>query len=176
MRNVFALYKSHALQDSQDPFYANGTAPFYGCLASVTMDPYAFKMLVPAEQFVAVPPTLTKFAPGHDARLLAEPGAANATTVDVRLEFNVPMDCGGVTSALALNASTSGLSASAPAITNVQCGALPNPDPALLSGAGTSAWSWNATLTGVPDGILVLTLHHAPAAGGSGGATAHATT
>lgn len=166
VQNLFSPYETYVLQDSGQSYFNNGTAPFTGCLPQVVMDPLSFKLLVPQTEWIPVPPMLTKFWPGHDARLLTVPGDTNATTVDIRLEFNVPMDCDAVTHALTLNASSSGLSSSTPTITNVQCGNLPNPDPATISGSGTSSWSWNATLTDVPDGIIELVLNKPASANG----------
>lgn len=159
IKNLFAPYETYTLENSGESFFDNGTAPFQGCLASVTMDPYSFKAFVPESEWIAVPPQLTKFNPGHDARLLNVPGDSNATTIDISLEFNVAMSCDSVTGALSLNVSSSG-HGDTPKITNVQCGNLANPEPATVSGAGTSSWSWNATLTGVPDGIISLTLNN----------------
>ncbi|KAI5123355.1 hypothetical protein M0805_001776 [Coniferiporia weirii] len=166
VQNLFAPYETYTLQNSLQSYFNNGAAPYTGCLASVTMDPLSFKLLVPQTEWVPVPPMLTKFSPGHDARLLTVEGDSNSTTIDVRLEFNVAMDCNGVTSALSFNASSSGTGSSTPSITNVECGALPSPDPATVSGSGTSSWSWNATLTGVPDGIIEIILDNPASANG----------
>lgn len=176
IQNLFSPFESYTLQASGESYFNNGTAPFVGCLNSISMDPLSFKLFVPQAAWTAVPPMLTKFSPGHDARLLVVDGDDNSTNVDVRLEFNVPMDCNGVTSAVSFNVSSPSMGgAQTPSISNVQCGALPNPDPATITGSGTSAWSWNATLTGVPDGIIEVILSNAPAAnnGGNTGSVDH---
>lgn len=69
------------------------------------MDPYNFKLLVPEAEWVAVPPQLTRFRSGHDARIQAESGDANATTVDISLESNDPMNCGQVMASISFNVS-----------------------------------------------------------------------
>lgn len=130
------------------------------------MEPYGFKALVPVEQWVPQLPAITKFIPGHDHRIMAKTGEPNATTVDVTLEFNVPMDCDGVTQSISLNMTSSGKGGQ-PTITNVKCGAVSNPDPAKIVGADVSVWSWSATLTNFLDGVLTLTVDRAPSQGGN---------
>ncbi|KAI0322220.1 glycoside hydrolase family 13 and glycosyltransferase family 5 domain-containing protein [Amylostereum chailletii] len=156
VRNLFAPFENYTLQDSLSSYYVNGTAPWQGCLHSVTMDPYGFKALVPIDEWVAPRPALTKFSPGHDARISSENGT---TSVDIRFEFNTAMSCTGVTKALSLNMSSSG-HGSAPSVdsNSVQCGTVDNANTPLLPGDQASAWYWQVTLQNVPDGILSLTL------------------
>lgn len=169
VRNLFSPYETYDLQDSLSSFNNDSKAPWFGCLPSVTMDPFSFKALVPVPQWSAPLPVITKFVPGHDARLLANSGDTNATTVDISFQFNTAMSCNGVTQSISFNMSSSG-HGSAPTITNVQCAAIQTPDPTRLSGAPPSTWSWSATLTNFPDGVLTLTVNNpASTAGNSTG-------
>lgn len=164
IKNLFSPFESYTLEASASPYYDDGQAPYVGCLNSITMDPLSFKLFVPEDNWVAVPPMLTKFSPGHDYRILNDGSDSDNATVDIRLEFNVEMDCNGITNALSFNVSGGG---SSPSASNVNCGTLPNPDPATISGSGTSSWSWNATLTNVPDGIIQITLDNPASSSGS---------
>ncbi|KAF8892560.1 glycoside hydrolase family 13 and glycosyltransferase family 5 protein [Infundibulicybe gibba] len=166
VRNLFAPYESYDLEDSLSPFFNDGKAPYFGCLPSITMEGFGFKALVPVNQWVAPLPALTKFVPGHDHRILVKPGDTNATTVDISLEFNTPMDCDNILKSLTLNMSSSG-KGSAPTISRNTCGAIANPDPARISGAAISAWAFNATLVNFPDGVLTITLNNPTSAGGN---------
>jgi alpha-1,3-glucan synthase len=169
LQNLFSPYETYDLQDSLSSFNNDSKAPWFGCLPSITMDPFSFKALVPAAQWLAPLPVITKFVPGHDARLLAKSGDANATTVDISFQFNTAMSCTGVTQSISFNMSSSG-HGSAPSITNVQCAAIQSPDPTRLSGAPPSTWSWSATLTNFPDGVLTITVNNpASTAGNSTG-------
>jgi alpha-1,3-glucan synthase len=171
VRNLLPPYETYSLNESLSSFNNDNQAPFFGCLANVTMDPYGFKVLVPVDQWVATIPTITKFQPGHDFRILSNPNDANSTSIDISLEFNVPMDCDGVTSSVTLNVSSSGQSAvnggGRVEVSNARCGTVDNPDPAMVVGADVSAWFWNATLVNVPDGVVTITVDHAPAEGGN---------
>ena len=166
IQNLFAPYESYSLQTSSSVYSSDGsTTTYYGCLNSVTMDPFSFKLFVPQENWISVPPMLTKFSPGHDYRILNDGTDSHNATIDIRFEFNVAMSsCDSITNALSFNVSSGG---SAPSVTNVNCGTLPNPDPATISGVGTSSWSWNATLTNVPDGIIQLTLDNPATSSGT---------
>ena len=166
IKNLFDPYEEFTLSDSGDSFFVNGTAPWTGCLPSITMAPFGFKAFVPIGNWVATPPQLTKFRPGHDTRILSDPDNPDASSsVPISLEFNVPMDCTGVTRSVTLTVSDSGKGGS-PTIGNVQCGTVANPDAPVTPGAGASAWYWNATISGVPDGILEIRLERPPSASG----------
>ena len=91
VRNLFYPYETYQLADSLSSYNNDGKAPFFGCLESVTMDAYSFKALVPQDEWIPALPAITKFSPGHDARLIAEEGDANATPIDITLEFNQEM-------------------------------------------------------------------------------------
>ncbi|KAF5383371.1 hypothetical protein D9757_008431 [Collybiopsis confluens] len=172
VRNLLYPFENYTLQESLSPYFNNGMAPYFGCMGSITMDPYGFKVLVLDTDWTQTPPALTGFVPGHDARVLADDGT---TAVNVSLKFSVEMDCGGVTNSVSLNMSSSG-HGSSPSITNVVCG--PATDSGLatgsVSGAAQTVWVWNATVTDFPDGVLVLTVNNPSSSGGlSTGAVDH---
>ncbi|KAF8258343.1 hypothetical protein EI94DRAFT_1622890 [Lactarius quietus] len=93
------------------------------------MDPYGYKVFVPTSEWVLPHPALTKFSPGHDARIMSDPSRAN-NPVTVTFEFNTIMSCTSVTNALTLNMSSSG-HGSNPTFdpSSVMCGPVQNPDP-----------------------------------------------
>ncbi|CAL1704520.1 unnamed protein product [Somion occarium] len=159
VRNLFYPYEEYDLADSLSSFHNDGQPPFTGCLQSVTIPPYGFKALVPSTEWVGPQPALTKFTPGHDARLIAEPGDANATTIDITLEFNVEMDCPTVTQSLSFNVSSSGKGGNPTLDANsVKCQTTKGPEP-LVPGVDASQWTWSGTLQNVPDGILTITVN-----------------
>ena len=49
--------------------------------------PYGFKVFVPAEIWIAPIFTLTKFTPGHDARIEVNSNSSNPSSVNVQMEF-----------------------------------------------------------------------------------------
>ncbi|THU78641.1 glycoside hydrolase [Dendrothele bispora CBS 962.96] len=167
VRNLFAPYETYQLEDSESSFNNDDKAPWFGCLGSVTMAGYGFKALVPVDQWVEPPSALTKFVPGHDHRLLVNPGDVNATTVDISLEFNIEMNCDSVTNSITFNMSSSGKASGSPSITNVQCGEKASPDTGNVQGVSQTAWAWNATLTNFADGVLTIIVDNPQSSGGN---------
>ncbi|THH30758.1 hypothetical protein EUX98_g3423 [Antrodiella citrinella] len=157
VRNLCSPYETYVLQNLLSLYNNDSKAPFFGCLPAVTHDPFGFKALVPEAEWVAPLPAITKFLPGHDVRIQAESGDTNATSLDVTLEVNVPMDCDTVAAAISFNMSSSGHGGS-PSIGTPKCGNVTNPDPASVANADISQFSWSTTLTNVPDSILTITV------------------
>lgn len=163
VRNLFAPYETYILSDTLSPYNADGKPPYYGCLPSLTLEAYGFKAFVTIDQWVGPPPTLTRFIPGHDYRILANPLDSDAMTISISLEFDVVMDCDSVTNSLTLQTSAN---SSTPLIASISCTALFISDPSKISGVSTSQWSWTATLQNVPDGVLTITLANPSAKSG----------
>jgi alpha-1,3-glucan synthase len=163
VRNLFHPYENYTLDQSLSPYYSDGKAPYRGCMGSITMPPMSFKVLVPVDQWVPPLPTVTKFVPGHDARIEVQDGSQNRTTVTIRFEFSDLMDCDSVTQSMSLNISSSGHGSTPTISTNsVQCLTM-NPNdvpPADIPGVAVSTWYWTATLNNVPDGILTITINN----------------
>jgi alpha-1,3-glucan synthase len=168
VRNLFAPYEKYQLQDSLSSFYNNGQAPWQGCLPTITLEGYGFKALVPEAEWVPPRPALTRFLPGHDARILVEPGEINATSLDITLEFSVEMNCDSVTNSLSLNVSSSG-KGGIPSIdrNSIKCSSMISPIAVSVPGSATSAWFWSAQIQNLPDGVLALTLKNPEALNGT---------
>jgi alpha-1,3-glucan synthase len=159
IKNIFYPYETYNLTASQSPYYADGKAPFFGCMQQVIMEPMSFKAFVPIDNWVAPRPAMTRFLPGHDARILAEAGQANATTADIVIEFSTPMDCDSVTSAISFNMSSSGHGGNPTILaSSIKCATMDptNATPSNVVGADLSGWSWSATLQNFHDGILEI--------------------
>lgn len=158
VRNLFPPFENYTLQASLSPYYDDGKAPYRGCVGSVAFEPFGFKALVPVAVWVDPRPALTKFTPGHDARVLS-----NSTNVDISFEFNTAMSCAGLTKALTATTSSKGKTTSPTVLaSSVKCGPVTNPPPATIPSGDTSQWSWTGTLQNVPDGITQITLTAVP--------------
>ncbi|KAF7294911.1 Modular protein with glycoside hydrolase family 13 and glycosyltransferase family 5 domains [Mycena indigotica] len=156
LRNLFAPYESYTLTASGDSFNNDNKAPFFGCLPSLTMEGFGFKALVPATNWIAPAPALTKFTPGHDARILVttnDPGTQNVT-----FEFNTPMDCDSVTQSMKFTLASSGHGGQVAIAGKPVCITINNPDSSRISGGDTSAWRWSANLSNFAAGVLSITI------------------
>jgi alpha-1,3-glucan synthase len=171
LKNLFYPYDTPILVDGNEAYNNDGKAPSRGCLASVTMEPFGFKAYIPLANYIEPTPAITRFVPGHDARLVAEVGDVNATTADIAFEFNTEMNCDSVTKSITFKMSSSGHGGN-PTITGAKCGPVkPDPKQSRITGVSPSAFKWEATLTNLPDGILTITVSKPNAAGTTGAST-----
>ncbi|KAK5172317.1 Cell wall alpha-1,3-glucan synthase ags1 [Saxophila tyrrhenica] len=167
VKNLFYPYDQHTLKDSKQSLGINGSDEPSGCLGSLEMDAYAYKAYVPVDQWVGPRPMITKFSPGHDARILSSVGADGTETVDVELQFSVEMDCDSVTQSITFRSTTDDDSTPNVDESSVSCKTLEAPDDAAFVGAIQSTWSWSATLAGVANGVHSLTVRNASAENGN---------
>lgn len=168
VRNLLPPFEQYQLQPSLDSFFKNNAPPFTGCLPAVSFDAYGFKALVPVSSWVSPLPIMTKFTPGHDHRIMVAAGDPNATNIDVSFEYNIEMDCNSLTNALTFQTSSSGKGGNVTVDPNsIKCGAVQNPDPALIFATQTSVWSWSGTLNNVPDGLIQISLGNIATQGGN---------
>ncbi|KAG6856082.1 hypothetical protein H0H87_007521 [Tephrocybe sp. NHM501043] len=155
VRDLFAPYETYSLSASSLPYNNGSGAPWFGCLPNVTMDKFGFKALVPVAQWTSPIPSLTRFVPGHDHRILVSASDINATIVEISIEFDVAMDCDSVTQSISFNMSSSSIDGP-PTATNVRCATVLNLDHSEPQGRAKSAWIWSATLRDFPDGVLTI--------------------
>ena len=171
VRNLLYPFENYTLGASNQSFFSNGRAPYFGCIESITMRPYDFKALVPVTKWVAPVPSLTKFTPGHDARIEVDENSANPNSVNVRIEFSDPMDCNSVTQSMNFTLASSG-KGSTPSVNSdsVHCQAIQDESiaPAVVLGATVSRWYWNGTIDNVADGILTITINNPRSQNGVG--------
>ncbi|ODN77465.1 hypothetical protein L202_04642 [Cryptococcus amylolentus CBS 6039] len=152
VRNLFYPYENYTLQNSSDPFYDNDKYPYTGCLESVTMDPFMYKALVPQDQWVPQPPTMTKFTPGHDYRYTTTGGTND---IPITIEYDMDMDCDSVTNAMTLNYT---VDSGSPSLENTNCVSIDQADweaPSIPSVA-PGRWRWEGTLKDATDGVYEI--------------------
>ncbi|KAL3424555.1 alpha-1,3-glucan synthase [Phlyctema vagabunda] len=162
VKNLFAPYEEIKLGTSKVSLGIDLSEEFNGCLSSLELAPFAFKAFVPVASFVEPVPMVTKFVPGHDARIISNAGADANGTVDFEIEFSQEMDCAEVKKSL-LVASTNEIGQVATIdFEGATCGNIANPEAPFLVGGIPSAWSFKAKLVNVADGIHQITVKDAP--------------
>ncbi|KIY53580.1 glycoside hydrolase family 13/glycosyltransferase family 5 protein [Fistulina hepatica ATCC 64428] len=159
VRNLLAPFETITLSSSD-----NDTYP--GCVETITMDPYTFKAFVLSEDWLALPPMLSYFYPGHDARI--DTTETNTTSVGIVLGFSQDMDCDSVTNSLSFNMSSSGSSSSSPSVdtSSVSCLTLSSTNATTVSGVSNTTWTWTGTIDDVADGILRIYIDRPSSQGG----------
>ncbi|KAH9842609.1 glycoside hydrolase family 13 and glycosyltransferase family 5 protein [Rhodofomes roseus] len=156
VRNLFYPYETVQLTDSGESYYNNSQAPWFGCFPSITLPPFGFKAYVLEADWVSPPPALTKFSPGHDARV-----PSNSSSIDITLEFNLEMSCSSITNSISLNMSTAGTGIIPTLDTgSANCGPVNGTPSDEVYGVSVSAFSWKATINNVPDGVLQITVNN----------------
>ncbi|KAE9972211.1 hypothetical protein EG328_005136 [Venturia inaequalis] len=167
VKNLLAPYEEIKLKNGPDKLFLAGSQEFNGCVDNLELEPWAFKAYVPIEHWMGNPsPTLTKFVPGHDARILAKANTGN--TVDIEFQFSQDMDCDFITENLLINSTTTEASTAKIDAQSVFCGNVTEADSTKYVAQIPSVWSWKATLINVPTGIHALTIANARTMDGSG--------
>ena len=176
VRNLLYPFENYTLGASNRSFYFDGKAPYFGCIESITLQPYDFKVLVPADIWVAPIPSISGFTPGHDARIEVADNSSNPNSIDVQIEFSDLMDCDSVTQSLNFTLASSG-KGSTPSVNSgsVQCQTISdaNITPASVLGATVSTWYWKGTIDNVADGILTITINNPQSQNGVGTGVGH---
>lgn len=171
VKNLFYPFDEHTLEDSGTTLGLNGSTNPNGCLSSLNMVAYDFKAYVPIDSWVGPKPMITKFSPGHDARILSKVGSDEEEDIDVELQFSVAMDCDSVTDSISFNSTTELGTTPKISQNSIQCGASTtkrDTNTTSLPGSIQSKWFWSATLNGVANGVHGLTVRNASAANGQG--------
>ncbi|PIA97098.1 Cell wall alpha-1,3-glucan synthase ags1 [Cercospora beticola] len=176
VKNLFHPYDEHTLLNSTQVFGFDNSTDFNGCLELLTMAAYDHRAYVPIRKWIGPKPMITKFTPGHDARLLSLNADPTATEdVNVSVEFSSDMDCESVTNSISISSKTESSVFAYVDPDSVRCGSFEK-GPTPLVGHVPSVWSWSATLKGVANGVHRMTVDHPRAAITSDQLTINATT
>jgi alpha-1,3-glucan synthase len=157
VKNLLSPYEEVKLEKSTTKLGIDFSEEFNGCLQELTLAPYEFKAYVPLEAWLPPLPMLTKFLPGHDARLRSMVAATEKEFVDIELQFSEEMACSSVTQNLVLSSTTDDSSNAQLVQKSVSCSNIAEKDAQSFSGAVPSAWVWRAKLL-VANGVHSLTV------------------
>ena len=167
VKNLFYPFDEQTLLDSSRSLGINGSTNPSGCLDSLDMVAYDFKAYVPIGSWIGPEPMITKFSPGHDARILSKVDLEGTEDVEVEIQFSVSMDCDSVTNSITFNATTESGKSPSIAQNSIKCGTQATAANSTFVGAIQSKWSWSGRLTGVANGIHSFTVSNATATSGS---------
>lgn len=175
VKNLFSPYDEITLKASVRRLGIEGSTNLNGCLDNVTMAPWEFKAYVPKDKWIGPRPMITKFVPGHDARVLATVGPGQQQSVPIELHFSMEMDCKSVTSSVTFNSTTEDASTPRVDTNSVKCGNVASSDVPGFTGAVRTTWAWKANLVGVSQGVHRVTFTNVTTsgAGSSTGSTDH---
>jgi alpha-1,3-glucan synthase len=163
VRNLIFPHDELPLTAGSEKLYIDGSQEPNGCATSIVLEPFEFRAYVPFDHFVPPPPMITRFLPGHDVPVLSQ---GDVTTVNITFEFSAEMSCDDVTKSIQIT-STTGTGATAKIDPDtVTCANLTTGEGWRASYVGSiaSAYSWNAKLTNLADGIHTISVRNATTA------------
>ncbi|KAI9851719.1 MAG: Cell wall alpha-1,3-glucan synthase ags1, partial [Thelocarpon superellum] len=165
VKNLFSPFEEYTLEQGPVTLGFEGSTKPNGCLSQLELEGYGYKALVPKSAWVGPGPMMTKFVPGHDARVASTVAPGKQETVPIELHFSTPMDCDSVTDTLELNSTTEDGSTAQLDKGSVSCLTVQNVDPADFIGGLPTQWTWKANLINVANGIHSITVKNATAQG-----------
>lgn len=160
VKNLFFPHQELTLIDSPKKLGINGSTEYNGCYESITLDAFEYRAYVPISEWVAPPPLITKFSPGHDTRIHT---TATSNTVNITFHTNVEMDCDSFTSAISFISEVE--SDITPTIdeSTIYCGNATDSQPDYV-GVIASAWGWSANVNNFAPGIHQIVVKNATTA------------
>ena len=155
VRNLFYPYDEITLEKSPQKLKLDNSTSVDGCLATMTLPAFGFKAFVPVEKWLRPSPVITKFNPGHDARILSDSGERQNITFE--LLYSDEMGCEDVQKAITISSTAE--DHSTPPLSNFSCSTI-NDSTARVSqytgpitGQIPATWKITGTLSNVPDGV-----------------------
>lgn len=166
VKNLFFPHDEYTLEASSVKL-GDGTADNSGCLSTlVDFSAWGFKAFVPSEAFLPPGPMITKFLPGHDARIYTQVPAGQRDTVPIEFHFNAEMDCDKLTQGISINSTTEDGSVASLDLSTVSCSTVNATDLPQFVGGLASAFAYKVTLKDVANGIHRVTVNKAVTKGG----------
>ncbi|KLJ13241.1 alpha-1,3-glucan synthase [Blastomyces silverae] len=160
VKNLFYPFDELTLKKGPTKLGFDQSPEFNGCLDSLELKPWDFRAYVPKSRFVRPRPMVTKFTPGHDARLRSAVSSDQDETVPIELYYSQVMDCDVLTRSITFNSTTD--NGKKPSIdeSSVKCTTI-TPEPAKYIGEVPHSWKWSANLAGVYNGVHRITITNA---------------
>jgi alpha-1,3-glucan synthase len=119
---------------------------------------YGFKVFVPKIAFIAPSPYITKFEPGHDARLLST--VTTGERIPISFDFSEEMDCDSITAGLSVTSTALNGEAARFDNRSISCYLLPESQPAAYQGTFEGVFNYSIELENVFHGIHELILNN----------------
>ncbi|KAL8829517.1 MAG: hypothetical protein Q9191_001968 [Dirinaria sp. TL-2023a] len=128
------------------------------------MSPWGYKAYVPFEKWMQPSPTITRFVPGHDSRIISNSSGEEPNSIPIELHFSQEMNCENVLDAITISSSTEdGLlpslnRSSVMCQKRVETTAFVSKYTGLITGQIPSTWFLAAKLENVSDGVHTITV------------------
>lgn len=137
------------------------------------MSAWGYKAYVPLEKWMQPSPTITRFVPGHDSRIVSNSSGEQLNSVPIELHFSREMNCENVLDAITISSSTEDSSSPSLNRNSVICqkrvdtSAFVSKYTGPITGGIPSAWFFAAKLDNVSDGVHTITVSNVTAEEGN---------
>ncbi|KAK3716612.1 hypothetical protein LTR37_006242 [Vermiconidia calcicola] len=131
-----------------------------GCVSNMNMSMYGWKSFVPLEGWVAPSPLVTRFLPGHDARILSNTGVDEPSSTDIEVRFSDQMDCDSFESGVSVSSKTESGKQAYLDTSTLDCLTIDPQFEAHYAGPSPSIWRAKFTLKNAYDGIHVISVNN----------------
>ncbi|RAL13908.1 alpha-1,3-glucan synthase [Aspergillus homomorphus CBS 101889] len=165
VKNLFPPFDEYSLANSSVTYGFEGSKLPNGCISQLTMPAWGFKAFVPKDKFVQPSPYITRFNPGHDARLI--PTGKDGDTVRISFEFSQEMDCDKITDSLTITSKALYDETARLDTDSTSCKSFAATDVAKWPGTLTSVFSYEADVSNVYPGVHRITVNNATTADGN---------
>lgn len=130
------------------------------------MPGYGFKAFVPIGQWLRPSPVITKFFPGHDARILSSVGPGEKEVVPIEIHFSDEMKCVDVLKSISFNSKTPDDSVPWIDESSISCNVTTTDEVPEFVGQVATSWVFSAKLRNVSNGVHRVTITNATTEGG----------
>lgn len=161
VKNLVYPFDEWTLETSPFSLQIEGSTEPNGCLSSINMTHYGWKAFVPVDSWKMPSPVITKFLPGHDARILSNTSLNEPSSIEIELRFSDLMDCDSVTNALTFDSTTEAGQKASLDKHSISCLTIDPLYEAYYYGPSPSIWRYRASLTNVYDGIHLISVNNA---------------
>ena len=130
-----------------------------GCLGEMNLTAWGFKAYVPIDIWLKPSPVITKFTPGHDARILSNSTSGEQQTIPIEILFSDEMSCSQVQNAITITSTTEDGSIPILANDSVSCQSINDTTVRVsqytgpITGQIPSAWKLSGNIVNVSEGV-----------------------
>ena len=157
VKNLFYPYDEVTLGKTPQKLKLDNSTNVDGCLGTMSLPAYGFKAYVPVDKWLRPSPVITKFNPGHDARILSGPGSDEERNVTIELLFSDEMNCEEVQKAITVTSTVE--DDSVPQLDNFSCSTINDTTARVskytgpITGQIPALWKISGTLSSLADGV-----------------------
>ncbi|KAL6710193.1 Cell wall alpha-1,3-glucan synthase ags1 [Coniothyrium glycines] len=161
VKNLLYPYDEHTVDEIREDEILAVSKRARGCIRQLDLWPFDFKALVVKSSWMPPPPVITRFLPGHDARIETKAGPGNWDVLNISLSFSSQMNCTELTSSITISSQTDYDVVPNIKSDSVRCNAEPSNEVPEYVGQPVSVFTWTAALESVYPGVHAITIRNA---------------